>query len=102
MKRIKELNTIIYEIKDLKGKAIDKAIINYAEEGFIMEQRTDFSKLIDIIDDYEYFYDKAGNRIYIYSDVKDDEIKYSLYLTESLSIDVTLENIQGVRCYEKN
>lgn len=97
MKRIKELDVIVYEVKDLKGNALDNAVNTFIEECIMMSGTTEVynsakDELIEAIEDNEYYFDQEGKSLSLYHNNSDNNI-CTYYFTNALSVDVTLEDI---------
>lgn len=100
MKRIKELNLVVYEIQDLKGEALQKASDSFIEEcleltGTDQAYGLSQEELIEAIIENDYFYDKFGNTIpMVVTGDSEDENLASLSVSNYLYATVTLEDLK--------
>lgn len=99
MRRIKELDAIIYEVYDLSGEALKTAIDSFIDEcievsGEDTALTLDKEVLIEAMSDNEYFYDKFGNPLSINVGIDSDneELAY-LCLSGGLLVKVNVERI---------
>lgn len=100
MKKIKELNTIVYEVTDLKGETLEKAIQCFLDdwEMFVEpgeELNLTREETIIAISEQEYYFDIKGE--YVPIDPSYNETgtgtNYSLYLTDNILVPITLEEV---------
>lgn len=98
MKRIKELNVNIYEVRDLKEDALDNAINIFIEEAITLLGTGEIynlsrKRLIDTIEELDYYFDAEGNNLPLFNNNSENLSIYKYSLTDYLVVNVTLEDI---------